>query len=96
MTTSPTSLQEACRLAAQAAQLADGGPMEAGRAAATAAVARAHALLAIAESFGGAVAALTPAEVTRTALEATPLRARVAELETENAALIRAAGRGPQ
>jgi hypothetical protein len=51
------------------------------------------------ESLAGAVAALVPAEAAEAAggaLEVTRLRARVAELETENADLIRAAGLGLQ
>jgi hypothetical protein len=94
MITSQTSLQEARRLAARAGQLADGSPREAERSTAAAGAAQAYALLAIAESFAVAVAALVPAGGTGAALEVARLRERVAELETEKADLIRAAGRG--
>jgi hypothetical protein len=69
-------------------------PLGAQRAPAIAEAARTYMLLAITESLTGAVAALMPAEGTGGSLEVTRLRARVAELETENADLIRAAGLG--
>jgi hypothetical protein len=95
MTISQASLQEARRLAAQAAQLADGGP-RAERAPAIAEAARTYMLLAITESLAGAAAALMPAVGTWAAREVARLRDRVAELETENAGLIRATGLGLQ